>query len=146
MAINAQRILAWRLDDIDCTDLYQTVERAVLDDDGNPVLEEVDDGEGGTVKIPKKIKAIQSRSQWVISRSRKVVGVRSFAEEAGQTSSAFDLATGPETAFRYASTGKTFVCTRDHLGKPDTITGEAVQDQTWLYLSKWEDVDDDAFE
>ena len=60
--------------------------------------------------------------------------VSAFEEEVGELKSFFSYSTGGGASVNYGATNKVWECTSDGLGKPDDITGEVAQSQTWQYL------------
>jgi hypothetical protein len=152
--LNARRVEPWFLVDFDPVDIYQTVEKTVYDNDGTPIMVEqtdekgkpIKDDDGNAVKVEKRIKVIQVRSQYTLTIARSVFGITSFGEMVGETKQSWALLTGPGTSINYTSTAKKWVCTKDRPELIDLTIGEYRQTQVWVYMSKWKNVEDDKFE
>lgn len=111
MSLSAKRTEPWVLEDSDCMDVLSKVT------------------ENGTT-------ALYSSKHFIIQIARIVIGVSSFAEDAGDTKSLFSVYTGGGLTLTYYSSGKKYRCTRDNVKVLDYVTGEARQTQVWEYLSE----------
>jgi hypothetical protein len=110
MSVTAKKIDDWYLDDIDTAmQIYPVVE-------------------GGKSVYYK-------RENYILTISRKFVQMTAFFEEVGNKRSSFAFMTGGGAQSTYSSTGKKWICTKDHPVINDTITGEGLETQVWEYYA-----------
>lgn len=69
-----------------------------------------------------------------IGLQRKFSGLLAFSESLGEVRGSFQVKTAADVTMTYASTKKKFRCIRDEITVSDTIDGEGMQVQTWLYI------------
>ena len=121
----ANNVLAWKLADIDCSDMEKKETRRTSE--GPP---------------PVYTTTFMTASRWTLQRRRKLVGVTKFTPENGNFRKGFDLETGGGWTMTWIDTAKQWLCVQDKLEVVDEITGECVQVQVWQYNSPYEVVDE----
>jgi hypothetical protein len=119
MSLSAERTLNWILDDFDTSGEYRENSSGV----------------------------IQTRDHYILNMNRRFVKLRSWTTERGESRTTFAFETGGGvTSVIGPFSSKKFICSRDKLQIIDHITGEGIEAQVWEHYTKWEDVDNNAFE
>lgn len=134
----------WKLNQLDATETFRTVEDIARDAEGNPILIASPDAAGE--KIEKKVIRYEKRKHYVLNISRKLIGLTAIGDSTGAMISSFSVQIGaPSTTLTYTDTGKKWRCTRDHLVEDKLVVGGFLQEQQWEYYSPWEEADLDEF-
>lgn len=150
--LTARNEQPWQFVKLDATDktqqkVYKTGKKIQAKDETGALI--VDENNQPIIIDEEKI-LLQRASMWTIIRKRKYVGLTKLHPQNGESLSAFDLATGPETSLSFRSIGrigaqKKFLCVSDNPGTTNHVLGVGEQVQVWVYMSQWENIPEGVF-
>lgn len=87
----------------------------------------------------------KKREHYIMTMSRKFVGMTCFQEEVGNVRTGFSMRTSAAINWTYSSFSNKWMCTKDNPKVVDTITGEGIQTQVWEHWTDEEDLPGTAY-
>lgn len=85
------------------------------------------------------------REHYILTISRKFVGMTAFYEEVGNKRSSFSFKTGADSNSSYSSSKRKWMCTKDSPKITDSITGEGQEVQVWEHWTDEEEMPESEY-